>query len=419
MRTPRLLLVVALVVGAVGMWRVGAAQAGVAPRKVGYWMRSQQSLPAPPVGLDPRVDPLVPRYVPQLPAPFVPAGGLYVANSADTNQTVEDGPTAVSGLTYKVNGVVSATLELRVFSITGPPPKPWESLPTKLSTEPPPPPSPNSLIFLAACPVDAEWLSPPGGGPGRWDDRPRYDLGRCVLGQWSVDGSKLFFDLGRDRQFSEGVFDLAIVPDPAHAVQPLNTTAPDPSDTNEVAGKVNEVRNQATRTNPTFSVVFDPPRAESLTPGDPDDPDPPEVPEEPEPSEEPSVDESSSEEIVEEFAAVDPSVLIDYNDPSVILNGPAPVVPKPGRVSRRLGPSGGIENAAAVASTRGSRIMAAMLLSALMAAWWWVAGQPMPKLALLGPLARKEEDEPVMPSETNDGIGRFVRPRGDRPRPLL
>jgi hypothetical protein len=416
MRRTRLLLVLTMVVGAVGVWGIGAAR-GLAPQKVGYWMRSQQTLPAPPVGVDPNVDPHVPRYVPEPPpeatSRFVPAGGLYVANAADTDETTEDGPTAVSGLTFDVGQVVSATLELRVHSITTTPPPDQAKPPDQA-----PDASPNSVVHLAACTVYAEWLSPANGGPGRWDDRPRYESDKCVPGQWNVDGSKLFFDLGRHRQFSEGVFDLVIVPDPANAAQRPSTSTPDPSDTNEVAGKVNEVRNQATQTNPSFSVVFDPPRQESLTPGDPDDPDPPELPEPPEPPEPPgSPDPPGEEEIVEEFAAIDPSVFIKQNDPGVILNGAPPVLPQP---RTRLLPPRRIESAASVASTRGSRLMAAFLLSALMAAWWWVAGQPMPKLALLGPLARKEEDgEPAAPPETNDGIGRFNRPRNDRPRPLL
>ena len=399
-----------LLVGGASVWQVAPARAGVAPQKVGFWMRSQQSLPPPPVALDPAADEAWPRQVPQTEMdPFVPAGGLYVANGAD-------GPTAVSALTYKVNGVVSATLELRVFNVVTPP-KPSDLHPT-LTTKPPvEPPSPNSAIHLAACPVDAEWLSPPGGGPGKWDDAPRYEVGRCVLGQWSNDGSKVFFELGRDRQFSEGVFDLTIVPDPAYAVQNHIPSTSTPPKLPSGVPSENEIVNRATRTNPPFSVTFDPPRAESLTPGEPNDPDPPEPPEPPDPPDDPPVvdEPPAEEEFLDEFAAGQPGIF-DPVDPTVVLHGPAPVPPQ----SRaRLLPPRRIAPAAAVASTRGSRILAATLLSALMAAWWWVAGQPLPKLALLGPLARKEEDEDAAPPETNDGIGRFNRPRSDRPRPLL
>lgn len=355
----RLLLVSALAVGGLGVWRAGPATAGVAPTKTGYWMEAQSSAS--------------PRRLPA--PPFVPAGGLYVANSPD-------GPKAISAVTYAVNDVVSATLELRVFTYTAgadPPPSPVKP-PTQ-------PPSANAaLARISACAVHAPWLAPDGGGPGAWEQRPRHETD-CVRGQFSTDGSKVIFDLGRERQVSEGLFDLAIVPDP--------TAAPEHD--------------------APFSITFDPPRQESLVPGEADDPEkPPQAPEAPEPADEDSpaevmqVDLSPFGEATLSVAL--PAAPFGIDVPTTTSTSPPQVGLPPSRtraVARSL-----------PTDRRSVRVMAVALLLALGLWWSWVGGQWKAVSRLLGATARPDPSA-SQDAEPVDGIGRFARPRSDRPRPLV
>jgi len=340
---------------AVAAWPGGGAGA-VEPDAVGYWVEAQRDeLPGPLTQPLPAADPVV------------PAGGMYVANSAD-------GPKAISAVVYSVEGAVSATLELKVHSYTPPPPS---GLPQE-------PPSPNpSLITIGACPADP-WAVPEGGKPGAWADRPRH-TDDCVLGQFSGDGSMVTFELRADQQASEGVFNMAIVPVPVSV---------DPS---------------APPVNRPFSVTFDPPREESLAPGEADTGFPPDDGEEP------------------PFDIIDVPAYTggDFGSvPSEPVAGPvftvpttpAPTVPPAPRVNL---PRSVARPAVAVPDDdRGQRILAVSLLMALAVAWWWFGGQQSRGPQLLGSLAA-DGRRPPRSAEPTGGIGRFARPRTTSPRKLL
>jgi hypothetical protein len=360
----RISLAFAAAAVAVAVWPAGGANA-LAPDQTAYWVQPQSSsLPAP---------------LPPPPDPLVPAGGLYVANTPD-------GAKAISAIHYTVDETVSADLVLSVHSYT------TAADPSSLPASPPAePPSPNpSLIHVAACVADP-WVPPADGGAGVWEHRPTYRVDDCVLGQFSSDGATLSFHLTADRQASHGVFDLALVP---------VAVAVDPSVSQE---KVNR----------PFSVTFNPPREESLTPGEADDP-------EPEPEVIPDF-------VVEEPPAPEPTVGViepptfTGGDLGGSLSAPASVAktaPKPKVPRVNLAPGVVTPAVAIPGDGRGERTMAVGLLGLLALAWWWVGGQVSRGPQLLGSLA-SDDRRPRRATEPTGGIGRFARPRDGRPRPLI
>jgi hypothetical protein len=342
-----------LAAGAVAVWPGAGAGAGlVAPDKAAYWVQAQStSLPSP---------------LPAPPAPVVPAGGLYVNNGPD-------GPHAVAGLTYTVEGRLNATLTLHVHSYT-------TTNEVSVPAEPPAqPPSPNpALIHLTACVVEGPWLAPEGGAPGAWENRPPFNKDNCSLGQFSGDGSAVTFFLPADRQYADGLFDLAIVPDPLLAAE----------------------------ANTPFSVTFEAPREESLEAGDPLTPPPP--------------DETPTTFYEPPTTVFDPGPVV----PTPTIVGPSPSAPEPTTTttaaarSRVFLPPRAAVPLAAIPDGRGERMMAVGLLMALAVGWWWFGGQAARGPQLLGSLAG-EGRGPSRPVEPNGGIGRFARPRERRPRPLI
>lgn len=346
----RLWIAFVVAAAAVAMWPGGNAGA-TAPFKTGYWIQAQASalpapLPAPPAQAD----------------PVVPKGGLYVANGPD-------GPKAVSAVAYHVDGVVPATLTLKVHSVAAPPPDV-------------PSPTP-SLVHLSACVVQGDWAPGADGRSGKWEERPAYDPANCGFGTVSTDGATVTFELIAERQQSDGVFNLAIIPDPS------------------LKGEANT----------PFSVTFQAPDEASLAPGHAE----PAVEEEesPEPLFDPDPVESDFE----------PGTFPEYTggDTSVFFQPPAaaPAAPRTTVTTPRIVLPPRTRPAAALPGDgRGERIMAVSLLMAIAVGWWWVGGQQARGPQLLGSLA-SEGRRPARSAEPTGGIGRFARPRVAKPRPLI
>lgn len=344
----------------VAVWP-GPGAGAVEPDAVGYWVQAQSNQVPSPLPNEP------------LPSsdPVVPKGGMYVANSAD-------GPKAISAVVYSVDGVVSAVLELRVHSYTPPPPGEVPHSPQN------PPSATPATVNIAACPADP-WVPPANGKPGAWENRPRYS-GDCVLGQFSGDGSRVSFELRPDQQASEGVFNMAIVP-AAVVVAPNVSTQP---------------------VNKPFSITFDPPREESLSPGEPDTGFPDD-------GEDPSFDViDTTGDSGGNFGVLTPPTATGpvYVVPTTPPAPRAPAVPRVNLPPRVAQP------AVAPGDERGERIMAVSLLMALAVAWWWFGGQQSRGPVLLGSLGG-EGRRPRRVGEPTGGVGRFARPRTTKPRKLV
>ena len=338
---------------AVAVWPAGYAGAQ-APSKSGYWAQPQASA--------------LPTALPAPPAPVVPAGGLYVANAPD-------GPKAISALAYEVDGEVSATLVLNVHSLATPP--------AEAPAPPQQPPSAQAAVaHLSACVVEGDW-DPPASGSGVWEHRPAYDPDNCVFGQFSTDGATVTFPLGAERQQSEGLFNLAIVPDPSYK----------------------------DADNTPFSITFLPPGEESFMAGDP-------APEDEEPEPEPVFDTSPPESdfdpgTFEEFSGSDETPAVFVTPTTIARRATPTTMPRVVLTPRKAQPA-----VALPGDERAERIMAVSLLMALAVAWWWFGGQEARGPQLLGSLAG-EGRRPSRSAEPTGGIGRFARPRDRRPRPLI
>jgi len=68
---------------------------------------------------------------------------------------------------------------------------------------------------------------------------------------------------------------------------------------------------------------------------------------------------------------------------------------------------------AVIADDRGERVMAVVLLAAIIGCLWWFGGHPTRPPRLLGSLGsdRTAEDDAQGPEVRVGGIGRFARPR--------
>jgi hypothetical protein len=342
----RLWIAFVVAAAAVAMWPAGNAGA-TAPFKTGYWVQAQAA--ALPVGL------------PAPPDPVVPKGGLIVTNGPD-------GPKATSAVAYEVDGVARATLVLKVQSVAPPPAGA-------------PSPSPT-LVHLAACAVLGDWDPTADGGSGKWEQRPAFDTANCGFGVVSADGATVTFELPSERQSAEGLFNLAIVPDPS------------------LTGQANT----------PFSVTFQAPAEDSLAAGDPE---PVEEEEAPEPIFDPAPADSEFDPgTFAEFTGDAPPVFLpplpQTVTPSAPVTSPRRVVLPPRTQPAVAVPGDG----------RGERIMAVSLLMALATGWWWFGGQQARGPQLLGSLA-SEGRRPARSAEPTGGIGRFARPRLTKPRPLI
>jgi hypothetical protein len=293
-----------------------------------------------------------------------PAPKIPVDTATGTNLMVGNdpsGPNAVAAVRYSVPGTIdgepvdastaSGTLTLKVAA--------------------------NGVVgtpVVEACPIISSWQSA-AGGP--WDAQPRYTCATKAVGTFNTDTTAATFALPSNLQSRPGVFDLALVPDP----------------TNQTP----------------FSVQFTAPAGDSL---DVRAAGPPTAAPEPDTSSAP-VD-SSSPSFDTTGAGAFPSVLADLG---VTPNG-APANPAGNAGATSVASSPTLTFATPrpllVSDKRGERAVALALLVALGLAVWWFGGRPVRAPRLLGSLGDdKVAEESVF--VRSGGIGRFARPRGERP----
>ena len=296
------------------------------------------------------------------PAPTIPVNSATGTNLMVGNDP--SGPNAIAAVRYGVPGTIdgepvdastaSGTLTLKVAAngVVGTP-------------------------VVEACPIISSWQ---GAAGGPWDAQPKYTCATKAVGTFDAATTVATFALTPNLQARPGVFDLAIVPAAANQTP--------------------------------FSVQFAAPAADSLNVRAAGAP----VAAPESDSASPSVDTSSSPSFDTTGAGAFPSVVPDLGvtqsgapvaaagdagaGNGTTANTPTLTFATPGRVG--------------TSDKRGQRAIALALLAAIGLAVWWFGGQPIRAPRLLGSLgAGNVADEPVF--VRSGGIGRFARPRGERP----
>jgi hypothetical protein len=268
-----------------------------------------------------------------------------------------------------------------------------------------PAPSGSSLVELTAaagsttigsaveaCVVTKGWTKP-AAAPGAWDARPTFDS-PCTRGRISTDGAVVVFFL--DQQFVKGgAIDVAIVP---------------------VSGAT------------PFSIAFAKPGDHALTAA----------------PAAPSVGAPGSAPTIPRPSVTSPSSSAAGGGAGVVASGRTPsAAPVAGASTPQAAPAA-VETAPVpeVATglpddvlraagfgdpDRGARAMALLGASAIIIGWWLIATQPtrLPRLvgALAGGRGRSIDTASEQKASSRvwnhaGGVGRFARPRGERPRSL-
>jgi len=229
---------------------------------------------------------------------------------------------------------------------------------------------------VEACPVISSWQSAQGG---HWDARPKYNCATAAKGVFNADTTAATFALTPGLQARPGVFDLAIVADPANQTP--------------------------------FSVQFTAPAGDSLTVRAAGTPAP------------------AGDGGAVAAPTTDTGTSFDSSAPTD-LTAPVPglaVTPDGAPTTSGTtasGPSAGngastptitlVTPAGRIADKRGQRALGLVLLVLLGLSLWWFGGQPVRRPRLLGSLgADAEPEEPTVVG--SGGIGRFARPRTERP----
>jgi len=346
-RVARPLIAAVIAIAGLVVMAVPASAAAVAPEDQAWWSEAQQA----------------PSPAPTVPINQATGTNLLVGNDPS-------GPNAIAAVRYNVPGTIdgepvnaataSGTLTLAVAA--------------------------NGTVgtpVVVACPIISSWQSAQGG---TWDARPKYTCATSAKGAFNADTTAATFKLPPNLQARPGVFDLAIVPDPANQTP--------------------------------FSVQFTAPGQGSLVV-------------------EASGAPASSDEGAAGGAAADTGStdLSSGSGTSTDLSGIAPGLsvapdgtPVPADTATTApGDNGAAASRAAqtvalaapaghVSDKRGQRALAFALLLLLGLSLWWFGGQPVRRPRLLGSLGAGDADDADEPVFTNaGGIGRFARPRGDRP----
>lgn len=348
MSSLRRVVVAALVVAAaVGGYAAPASAAAVAPEDQGWWSEAQQA----------------PSPAPTVPINQATGSNLMVGNDPS-------GANAIAAVRYNVPGTIdgepvdastaSGTLTLQVAA--------------------------NGTVgtpVVEACPIISSWQSAQGG---EWGARPKYTCATSAKGAFNADATAVTFKLTPNLQARPGVFDLAIVPDPANQTP--------------------------------FSVQFTPPSQGSLT-----------------------VQASSGGAASDDTAAASGATADTGTGDLSAAGAPGDLgsvapglsvtpdgTPLPADTATTApggaGASAGSPTQTVVLATpvgrlsdkRGQRVIGFVLLVLLGLGLWWFGGQPVRKPRLLGSLGGSEargEAEPVVVD--SGGIGRFARPRTERP----
>lgn len=330
-----------VVVVATMAFALPATAATVGPEDQGWWSEAQQA-PSP--------------------APTVPINQATGANLMVGNDP--SGPNAMAAVRYNVPGTIdgepvdastaSATLSLKVADngVVGTP-------------------------VVEACPIISSWQSAQGG---EWTSRPKYNCATSAKGVFNADTTAATFSLTPGLQARPGVFDLAIVPDPANQTP--------------------------------FSVQFTAPGADTMTVRAAGTPSP------------------GDNGGAVSAPAADAGTSFDSGAPSD-LTAPVPglaVTPEGTPLTTDTtvnagnaatgGPSSPTVALASpvlrISDKRGQRALGLVLLVLLGLSLWWFGGQPVRSPRLLGSLGADTEPEgPTFVS--SGGIGRFARPRTERP----
>ena len=338
----RFVVAMAVVAAALAGFTAAASAATVGPEDQAWWSEAQQA-PSP--------------------APTVPVNQATGTNLVVGNDP--SGPNALAAVRYSVPGTIdgepvdpstaSGTLTLKVAA--------------------------NGAVgtpVVEACPIISSWQSAQGG---EWASRPKYNCATAAKGVFNADTTAATFALGPGLQTRTGVFDLAIVPDPANQTP--------------------------------FSVQFTAPGGDSMTvraAGSPA-----------------SADDSGA---VTAPATDSGGSSLD-GGASSDLTAPVPglaVTPEgtPLTTDTTAGAGNGRQSGASsptvalvspvrrISDHRGQRAMGLVLLVLLGLSLWWFGGQPVRSPRLLGSLgADAEPDDPTVIG--SGGIGRFARPRTERP----
>jgi hypothetical protein len=381
--------------GTVALWPAPHAAAD-APDRKGYWVEASQSSGT--------TQPTAPGQSPVQPS-FIPEDGLFVSYSP------EAGKSAISAVRFDVGDDRSGAIVLRVHDVssavaTPTPPSDvtntLDSLPATTTSTTTPPPQ-NTVAHLAACVTTSDWQATGAEEAGNWNERPSYATDRCVPGHFSPDGFILSFDIGDFLQKTPGVYDFAIVPDPA--VSPLTpdttTTSIDP---NSSSPSVNPPNNTA------FQISFEQPDPGTLQLEDLPDDEPPAI-----------VDDTPPVDVTPALPSALP--VTEGNFPAVSVSTTTTIPARPRlRLNRRVAAPAAV---GFPGDGRAQRIMAVGLLMALGVAWWWVGGAEARSPKLLGSLGGKGDtavpgdDRESRTGQKMGGIGRFARLRSGRPRRLL
>ena len=307
-----------------------------------------------------------------VPPPGVPEGGLYVAlgpytpdPTAPPNPTAPPPPTepaAVAALRFTVPEGAAATLTLKVVggSATNPDATP---------------------VSIDACQPDisAGAWQPPASNPGDFAQRPKYSCSAVSVASTVDTGAgTVTWNLPGSFQVATGVLDVVLVP---------MGTAP-------------------------FQVAFAKPDDSTLTASEA-------------PADEPVSDPVPSTETPAGDFGAELAVDAPVSDLAVDSTGgaslsvPTSTPPPPGAPGRT--PQVGFRPASrpvAAIDDRGDRIFAVAVLFAIVAALWWVGGQPVNAPRLLGSLGSRQEQPESggrPPAAPVGGVGRFARPRPSRP----
>lgn len=368
-------LVATSLTGATALAFWPAPRAGAdAPDQKGYWMESQQA------------------GAPSQPPPNVPAGGLFVAYSPSA------GATAISALRFNIGDERSGTLLLRIHQdssgVTAPsPPQEVRDILATTTTSTTTPPPQKETVHIAVCDITSDWKATAPTGVGAWADRPAYKTTGCVPGHVSDDGYSVDFPIGSFHQRSPGVYDLAVVPDPA-TIPLTSVETPDPTGSSPSVTAPSDT---------PFEIAFDEPLAEALTLED--------LPEQVDDDVAPVEDATPPPTLPSAFP-VDNGFFPAVDVPTT-LPVPTPARPRVPLTPRTAVPasSGGLP--------KEHRAIAIALLGALAVAWWWIGGAEArrPQRVSAAP-AGSDAPEPVA-GEQVGGIGRFAKPRSGRPRKLL
>ena len=340
----RLVIALAVLAAVLGSWSSSAYAATVGPEDQGWWSEAQQA----------------PSPAPTVPVNQATGTNLMVANDPS-------GPNAISAVRYNVPGTIdgepvdastaSGTLTLKVAA--------------------------NGAVgtpVVEACPIISSWQAAQGG---EWDSRPKYNCATAAKGTFDAATTAATFSLTPGLQARPGVFDLAIVPDPANQTP--------------------------------FSVQFTAPGGDSMTVRAAGAP--------------PSSDDSGA--VTAPAGTADTGASFDTGS-GTDLGAPVPglaVAPDGTPVSAGTsaaaageGSTGASVPTVALASPagrisdqRGQRVLGLVLLVLLGLSLWWFGGQPVRRPRLLGSLGVDAESDNPAVVVSSGGIGRFARPRTDRP----